>query len=226
MRYSLNAFSNLLKIYFNLSLLISTIFMTQQCFDQAKALIDAANSEDPNREASEGKEWPKELLYSSRMSDMLEHYASDADDAMKLAVSAQHIRRWKLPRGDYPMDRKGYHQWRVTLNKFHADTVADLLATAGYDCAFIARVAQVVGKKSLKTNPDTQLLEDVAGLVFLEHYLLDFVGRHPEYDDQKWNDIIRKVWKKLSAQAKQFALAGHITLPDSMIELIKKVYSN
>ncbi|MEK7303302.1 MAG: DUF4202 family protein, partial [Pseudomonadota bacterium] len=60
-----------------------------------------------------------------------------------------------------------------------------MLAKAGYDDAFIARVAQAVGKKSLKTNPDTRLLEDVAGLVFLEHYLPGFVDRHPEYDEQK-----------------------------------------
>ena len=153
--------------------------MTKQYFDKAKALIDAANREDPNREASEGKDWPKELLYSHRMSDMLERYAPDADDGMKLAVSAQHIQRWKSPRSDYPMDRKGYHQWRAGLNKFHADTVADLLAKSGYENAFITRVTQAVGKKSFKTNPDTQLLEDVAGLVFLEHYLLDFVHSFP-----------------------------------------------
>lgn len=199
--------------------------MTQQRFDNAKALIDAANSEDPNRETSAGKEWPKELLYSRRMSDMLERYAPEADDAMKLAVRAQHIQRWKSPRSDYPMDRKGYHQWRAGLNKFHADAVAGLLAEAGYDDAFIARVARAVGKKSLKTNPDTRLLEDVAGLVFLEHYLPGFADRHPEYDEQKWIDIIGKVWKKMSAQAHQFALAGHITLPDSMAGLIRKAVS-
>lgn len=199
--------------------------MTRQCFDKAKALIDAANCEDPNREISEGKDWPKELLYSRRMSDMLERYAPDADDAIKLAVSAQHIQRWKSPRSDYPMDRKGYHQWRAELNKFHANTVADLLAKAGYENTFIARVTQAVGKKSLKTNPDTQLLEDVAGLVFLEHYLLDFAGGHPEYDEQKWLDIIRRIWNKMSAQAHQFVLAGHIRLPDSLAALIKQAVS-
>lgn len=199
--------------------------MTRQCFEKAKALIDAANCEDPNREISEGKDWPKELLYSRRMSDMLERYAPDADDAIKLAVSAQHIQRWKSPRSDYPMDRKGYHLWRAELNKFHADTVADLLAKAGYENTFIARVTQAVGKKLLKTNPDTQLLEDVAGLVFLEHYLLDFAGGHPEYDEQKWLDIIRRIWNKMSAQAHQFVLAGHIKLPDSLAALIKQAVS-
>ncbi|SOD20715.1 DUF4202 domain-containing protein [Nitrosomonas ureae] len=199
--------------------------MTRQCFDKAKALIDAANCEDPNREISEGKDWPKELLYSRRMSDMLERYAPDADDAIKLAVSAQHIQRWKSPRSDYPMDRKGYHQWRAELNKFHADTVADLLAKAGYENTYIARVTQAVGKKSLKTNQDTQLLEDVAGLVFWEHYLLDFAGEHPEYDEQKWLVIIRRIWNKMSAQAHQFVLAGHIRLPDSLAALIKQAVS-
>lgn len=197
--------------------------MTQHRFDQAITLIDAANREDPNRETCGGEDWPKELLYSHRMSDMLERYAPDADDAMKLAVRAQHIRRWKSPRSDYPMDRKGYHQWRAALNEFHADTVAGLLAKAGYDEAFITRVAQTVGKKSLKTNPDTQLLEDVAALVFLEHYLLDLANKHPEYDEQKWIDIIHKIWNKMTAQARRFVLDGRIALPDSMVELIRRV---
>ncbi|MBY0499069.1 MAG: DUF4202 domain-containing protein [Nitrosomonas sp.] len=70
-------------------------------------------------------------------------------------MRAQHIQRWKTPRSAYPMGRKGYHQWRAGLNKFHADTIADLLAKAGYENEFIMRVAQAVGKKSLKTNQDT-----------------------------------------------------------------------
>ena len=144
---------------------------------------------------------------------------------MKLAVSAQHIQRWKSPRSNFPMDRKGYHQWRAGLYKFHADAVADLLAKAGYENEFIARVTQAVGKKLLKTNPDTQLLEDAAGLVFLEHYMLDFAGRHPEYDEQKWIDIIRKIWNKMSDRAHQYALSEHINLPHSLAALIKKAVS-
>ncbi|WP_295629173.1 DUF4202 domain-containing protein [uncultured Nitrosomonas sp.] len=196
--------------------------MTQQCFDKAKTLIDAANGEDPNQEINEGKNWPKELLYSHRMSDMLERYAPEADDVMKLAVRAQHIQRWKSPRSDYPMNRRGYHQWRTGLTKFHADTVADLLAKAGYENILIARVAQAVGKKTLKTNPDTQLLEDVAGLVFFEHYLLEFASKHPEYDDEKWINIMDKIWRKMSVQAHQFVLDGHIKLSEFFATLIRK----
>ncbi len=63
----------------------------QSAIDKAMALIDAANDADPNRETADGTEWPKELLYSRRMSDMLQRYAPAADDAVRLAVRAQHV---------------------------------------------------------------------------------------------------------------------------------------
>ncbi|NOQ69164.1 MAG: DUF4202 family protein [Gammaproteobacteria bacterium] len=199
--------------------------MTQQ-FDIAIELIDVANSEDPNQVTVDGKDWPKELLYSHRMSDMLQRYDPDADEAKKLSVRAQHIQRWKSPRNEYPMNRKGYHQWRTGLYTFHAETVAGLLVIAGYEDEFIRRVKLAVGKKSLNTNPDTRLVEDVASLVFIEHYMLDFVERHPEYDEDKWIDIIRKTWRKMSDQAHQFALAGHIAMPGPLVPLIQKAVSN
>ena len=195
--------------------------MTQQ-LDKAIELIDASNNEDPNLETSDGKDWPKELLYSHRMSNMLERYDVDADDVGKLSVRAQHIQRWKSPRSDFPMNRKGYHQWRTALYKFHADTTAGLLEQAGYDEDVIERVRLAIGKKSLKTNTDTQLLEDVIALVFIEHYMQAFADKHPEYDEEKWIDIIRKTWNKMSERGQQFALGGNIALPESLVPLIQK----
>jgi len=194
----------------------------QSAFDKSIALIDAANKEDPNRETADGKEWPKELLYSHRMSDMLERFAPDADDAVKLAIRAQHVQRWKSPRDAYPMDRIGYLQWRKDLYKIQAETAAGLLQQAGCDEEVIERVRQAVAKLRIKENPDTQLLEDVTDLVFIEHYILAFVNKHPEYDEDKWIDIILKTWNKMSASAQQFALAGSVTLPESLVPLIQK----
>lgn len=196
--------------------------MTQKQFDIAIELIDAANSEDPNETTIDDKDWPNELLYSHRMSEMLQRFNPEADEAMQLAVRAQHIQRWKSPRNAYPMDRKGYHQWRTGLYTFHADTVAGLLQKSGYDDEFIERIKLAVGKKSLKSNPDTQLIEDIAGLVFIEHYMFDFAQKHPEYDEEKWIDIIRKTWRKMSDQAHQFALSGQIVLPEPLLPLIQK----
>jgi Domain of unknown function (DUF4202) len=197
----------------------------ESIYEKAVALIDAANSEDPNRVSVVGREWPKELLYSQRMSDMLERFAPEADDAMKLALRAQHIQRWKSPRENYPMDRIGYLQWRKDLYKFHAQTAAALLAQAGYGDEVIDRVSRAVAKLQIKENPDTQLLEDVTDLVFIEHYMLEFAGKHPEYDEEKWLDIVRKTWKKMSAAAQQFALSGAIRLPEPLIPLIQKAVS-
>ena len=197
----------------------------QEMFEKAVALIDAANTEDPNQETADGKSWPKELLYSHRMSEMLERYAPDADDAMKLAIRAQHIQRWKSARSDYPEGRQGYLQWRTNLYKFHAETAGSLLAEAGYDEAFVERVKKAVGKRALKVNKDTQLLEDVTDLVFIEHYMLAFAQKHPEYDEAKWLDIVRKTWKKMSERAQQFALSGSVKLPEPLVPLIQKAVS-
>ena len=199
--------------------------MTQQAFEQVVKLMDAANSEDPNIEMADGKEWPKELLYSHRMADMLARYKPMADHVIQLGIRGQHMLRWKSPRSDYPMNRKGYHQWRTALYTFHANSVAELMEKAGYDEASLERVKQAVGKKAIKVNEDTQLLEDVAALVFIEHYMLAFAEKHPEYDEEKWIDIIRKTWNKMSSDAHDFALSGNLILPEPLIPLIQKSVS-
>ena len=110
-------------------------------FARAIALFDAANAEDPNQH--EGR--PKELLYGQRMSEMIARFAPDASEAAQLAVRAQHIRRWKVPRSSYPMNKEGYHAWRTGLYTFHADTAGELMRQAGYDEAMIERVRKAVG---------------------------------------------------------------------------------
>ena len=198
----------------------------QANYEKAVASIDAANSEDPNQVTVDGKDWPVELLYSHRMSDMLARFVPDADDAMKLAVRAQHIQRWKSPRDAYPMNRIGYLQWRKDLYKIQAQTAVDLLTQADYGEDVTGRVYQAVAKLKIKENPDTQLLEDIADLVFIEYYMQAFVDKHPEYDEEKWLDIVRKTWKKMSEPAQQFALSGSVKLPEPLVPLIQKALSN
>jgi hypothetical protein len=194
----------------------------QAAFEKAMELVDAANSEDPNKVTADGKEWPKELLYSQRMSGMLQRFSPQTDHAVQLAIRAQHVQRWKSPRDAYPMDRIGYLQWRKDLYKIQAETAAGLMQQAGCSEEDINRVRNAVAKKQIRENPDTQMLEDVTDLVFLEHYMLEFVNKHPDYDEEKWLDIVRKTWNKMSESAQQFALAGNITLPESLVPLILK----
>lgn len=196
--------------------------MTNSLYQAAIAAFDKANSEDPNKEVVDGKEYPKELLYAQRMTEMQERFAPDASEAVKLACRAQHIQRWKSPRSDYPMDKKGYMLWRTNLYKFHAETAGRLMKEVGYDDAMIDRVKTIVGKKDLKTNPETQMMEDVVDLVFIEHYMLGFAAQKSDYDEAKWILIIKKTWDKMSESAHAFALAGKIKLPEALVPLILK----
>lgn len=199
-----------------------TTISDQQRYQRAIALFDAANSEDPNRETADGKDWPKELLYAQRMTEMLQRFAPDASEAVCLACRAQHIQRWKISRGDYPKTPEGYQHWRTTLYKFHAELAGKLMKEAGYDDEMIERVKKVVSKRGLKVNPETQTMEDVADLVFIEHYMLGFAGQKPEYTEEKWLDIIRKTWKKMSEQGHAFAVSGKLKLPATLAPLIIK----
>ena len=193
----------------------------QHYFNQAIALFDAANAQDPNQDEGE----PKELLYARRMTDMIGRFAPDASEVAQLAVRAQHIQRWLVPRSNYPLGKPGYFAWRTGLYRFHAETAGKLMQQAGYAEAMIEQVKSAVSKQGIKTNPDTPMLEDVTSLVFIESYMLGFAGQHAEYTEEKWLDIIRKTWRKMSADAHAFATSGGIKLPETLVPLILKAVS-
>lgn len=160
----------------------------------ALARIDAGNAEDP-----EGRE----LLYGERMSAWLERLEPEPSEALRIAVRAQHLGRWRIPRRDYPEGRTGYLTWRNDLAKLHADLAGAIVRDAGYDEETVERVGRIVRKRGLRTDPEAQTLEDVACLVFLEHYFADFARQH---DDAKVVAILRKTWGKMSERGRQAAL--------------------
>lgn len=171
---------------------------------KAFRLFDAANAEDPNLETdASGQPVPKEVLYAQRMTACLAHVAPDAPEAVQLAARCQHIRRWAIPRADFPMTRPGYHQWRNALKKYHAELAGQLLAQAGYAPETITRVQELVQKLRLKDDPEVQLLEDVICLVFLEYYFLPFAAQHPE---EKVIEIVQKTWPKMTERGHALAL--------------------
>ncbi len=186
-------------------------------FKEAIFQFDEVNREDPNHESFEGKAVSRELLYAERMTTWLNRLNPDASEALQLAARSQHIARWKISRSEYPMDRKGYLQWRTVLNRFHADQAAKILRDVGYDEETIARVEALLLKKHLKDDPEMQLMEDVICLVFLESYFADFSKK---IDEEKMIPIIQKTWKKMSAQGHEAALA--LEMSPEASELIQK----
>lgn len=189
-------------------------------FERAIKLIDEQNAMDPNKDVVQGKAVPKELLYSNRMSKKLREYEPNASEALQIATHAQHICRWKIPRDAYPMNRVGYLKWRETLKKMHADLTADLLKTVGYDSEFIDRVSFLITKKLIKKDDESQVIEDVICLVFLEYYFEDFATKHK---DEKLIEILRKTWAKMSEKGHEAALK--LNYSTKSLSLIKKAIS-
>ena len=179
----------------------------QNRFNRAIALFDKLNSEDPNREVVDGKEQPKELLYAQRVTTMLKSYVQNPSEILRLAARCQHIQRWKIERRSFPMTKPGYYKWRTSLRDFHAQTAEMILREVGYEESVINRVCALVKKEELKTDAESQTLEDVVVLVFIENYLEEFIYRHGYFDETKIMDIIDKSLRKMTAKGRQAALA-------------------
>lgn len=186
-------------------------------FEVALAFIDKKNSEDPNTYTTNGLSFPKELLYSQRMSQKLLQFKPNASRALQIAARAQHICRWKIDRHEYAMDRVGYLKWRETLKKMHAELTEAILKEVGYDDEFIKRVSSLITKKLIKKNEESQTLEDVVCLVFLDFYFDEFAEKH---SDEKIIDIIQKTWVKMSDEGHEEALK--IKFSDKSLALVKQ----
>lgn len=176
---------------------------TPKKLSKALQLFDEANGKDPNTEEYSGRTYPKELLYAIRMTEKLNEFAPDASEALQLTARCQHICRWEIPRNSYEMDRAGYLHWRQDLKKFHAQKATAILQKVGYPQDIIDKVEFLLEKKKLKKNEDTQTLEDVICLVFLEYYFESFTKKHPE---KKIIDILQKTWRKMSEKGRSAAL--------------------
>src|SRR6478736_6716198 len=162
-------------------------------FAEAVAAIDAANALDPHTIDVEGKREPAELVYSRRMSATLGRISPQASEHLRIAVRGQHIERWTSPRKSYVEGRVGYLKWRKDLQDFHARRLGEIMAAAGYREDDIGRVGVLVRKERLKSDAEAQTLEDVACLVFLAHYLDDFMTKT---DPDKLAGILAKTGTK------------------------------
>ena len=179
--------------------------------------FDAANAEDPNTEVVGGVERPRELVQAERRAAWVERLDPNASEALRLAARCQHIRRWQIPRRDYPEGRRGYLEWRAELARFHAAASRAILAEAGYDEDVVAQVERINLKKGLRRDPDTQTMEDALCLAFLEHELAAFAEKH---DEAKVVAVLHKTWKKMSDPAKREAL--DLPLPAPLRALVER----
>lgn len=175
------------------------------------------HEEDPRKVERRGRAVPWSVLYHERMKVWLEKLAPEANEALRLAVCCQHLRRWKIPRQNYPDGKLGYKQWRHDLAGFHGNEAAVILEKVGYGRETVERVRELLLKRNLDADAEVQMLEDVACLVFLENELAAFAARHEE---EKVATILRKTWKKMSERGRDEARELVNGLPEEQRSLV------
>ena len=193
---------------------------TESPIAQVFSQIDQLNRQDPGQTVYQKTSQPAAFVYGIRMSERLTQFEPNASEVLQIACRAQHIQRFKIQRDQYPKDKMGYKKWRSDLGAMHAKVTSELMTQAGYSAQDTQRVETILRKQQLKTNTDTQTLEDVACLVFLEHYFTDFCNKH---DDDKLVGILQKTWKKMSDKGHQVALS--LPFAERELSLIQRALS-
>lgn len=191
--------------------------MSEKKLAAALKLIDEAHSKDPKKIEIDGEEKPYELHYSQKMSNFLEKRNPSAPDTLRLAIRAQHFRRWEIPRDSYAMNKVGYHAWRTFLKKRQADMASQICLDCGYSEDDATRVAHLIRKEDLKKDEETQTLEDVACLVFLDDQFEEFEKQH---DEEKVVKILQKTWGKMSEKGHELALS--LPMTDRCKDIVSK----
>jgi hypothetical protein len=191
-------------------------------FEQARKQIYEAHDEDPNKHVtSSGEQLPYETHYSQRMESYLTKRAPDASDILKLAICGQHFRRWEVPRDQFPMTKLGYHSWRTHLKKRQAKLIGEIVEQNGYSAEDKQRCIALIEKEGLRQGePEVQVLEDVACLVFLDDQFDEFKEKH---DEQKIITILQKTWVKMSKEGQDMAL--QIPMTEECKALVVKALS-
>jgi Domain of unknown function (DUF4202) len=183
--------------------------------ERARAAIDAAHEADPNR-AQDGR--AAELAYADGMEKWVMRVVPGADAILRLAARCQHLERWLVPRASFPLGRPGYLAWRRSLYVKQAERARLIMVEAGIPADKASDAATWISKTDLRTNPGTQALEDAAVLVFLESEIGAFAAQHAEYPREKFVDILRKTWRKMSPRARELALG--LDLPPGIAALV------
>jgi len=186
-------------------------------YEQARQSIDAAHSADPKRTAA-GQ--PAELVYADRMEAWVGKLVPEPSRHLLLAARCQHLERFLTPRATFPEGKVGYLQWRKSLYQKQAARAHDLVIAAGLPETQADEIARWVSKTDLKKDAGSQALEDAAVLVFLENEIGAFAAQHADYPREKFVDILRKTWRKLSAPAQN--LACQLNLSPDIAALIRE----
>jgi hypothetical protein len=177
--------------------------MAAENYEAAISLIDEAHAQDPNVIIIDNESVPYELHYARKMTHYLTLRSPTASPILRVAIRAQHFRRWEIPRSSYPATKAGYFAWRTFLKSRQADLASAICIGCNFTAEEAEAVAALIRKEDLKQNEETQVLEDVACLVFLDDQFEEF---EKGMEEDKMLGILRKTWGKMSEEGRRLAL--------------------
>ena len=183
-------------------------------YDAAVAAIDAANADDPTVVEVRAQRVALALVHGQLAAEWIEKLVDQPDETLTLAARAHHLRRWELPRDSYPLGRSGYLRWRRDQKARHANDVAAILQSCGYETNEIEAVQRLIRRESVD---GAQAVEDAACLVFIETQLASIAQR---LDHDLLIEVIRKTARKMSDRGLE--LVASIPLGDAENSLLKQ----
>lgn len=107
------------------------------------------------------------------------------------------------PSSFYPATTFGYLFWRPFLKKRQADLASAIYFGCNFSSAKADSVAAPIRKDDLRNNEETQVLKDVACLVFLDDQLEHFEKELS--DEEKMAGILQKTWRKMNERGRKLA---------------------
>jgi hypothetical protein len=191
--------------------------ITEEQYLKASIEINKAHAEDNSRQIESEENYPAEVLYSQRMVEILDMINPDSSYVLKLAAQCQHFRRWEVPRGYFPYDRRGYHQWRRAVMDYQLVKTKELLLKVGLESDDIEQIVTTLFEQGNRLNPNAQMIMDAACLVFLKWYMEPFAAKH---QSEKVTDILRKTMRKMSTNGKCFI--SQLNLPVSALQILEE----
>lgn len=181
------------------------------------AAIDLANADDPGRVGGD----PLALRQGQRASVWLADLDTDPSLELQLAVRAHHLRRWELARKDYPEGRAGYLRWRRENKKHQADSLAAIMRHHGWPEPSVIRTGELLARTALSSDPETQMLEDAACLVFVETQFDEMTER---LDHDHMVKVVAKTLRKMSDSA--IGLAATVSLSEQSQQVLSKAIAS
>ncbi len=179
--------------------------------------LEESLTQDPRKAMFRGVLYPKDLIFTQRAVSWMSRLTADPSEDLLIAAWGHVVGRWKIARDQYPQGTHGYHQYRYAQTKLSCDQVERVLREKRFPDDRVKKIRSIMMNRDASPYPEGQMLEDALCLAFLE---LKFEGYISEWGEEKYSQILKNTWSKMSGAARELALK--IDYSPEGLQLLKK----